>query len=431
MTHDTFKNDHTPVQANVGRRRLVQAVGAVGALTAAGAPVISQAQSKEAMRVGLVTVKTGPLASGGIDMERALVMYLKERNNTLAGRKIDLIVADSGGVPATARTKTQELVEKNKVHMLIGPLAAFEALAIDDYIAQQKIPTLSVAAAEDMTQRKANPWFVRATSTSSQCAHPMADYCAKTLKWKRMVLIADDIAYGHEMTAGFQRVFENLGGKIIQKLFSPLTVPDYGTYLAQLKTNADAVFLGFAGSNGFRFLRQFNEYGLRGKIQVVGGMTALDESVLRNMGDEALGILTSCWYSAEANNPLNRKFAPAFRKEFKYDPGFYAAATYVNGAMLEQALTNINGKFEDKAALMKALRAINVQTVRGPVSFDNYGNVVGDVYIRRVERLDGRLVNTVQYTYPNVSQFWDMKPEEFLKNPVYSRDYPPARNLES
>ena len=259
----------------------------------------------------------------------------------------------------------------------------------------------------------------------------MADYCAKTLKWKRMVLIADDIAYGHEMTAGFQRVFENLGGKIIQKLFSPLTVPDYGTYLAQLKTNADAVFLGFAGSNGFRFLRQFNEYGLRGKIQVVGGMTALDESVLRNMGDEALGILTSCWYSAEVNNPLNRKFAPAFRKEFKYDPGFYAAATYVNGAMLEQALTNINGKFEDKAALMKALRAINVQTVRGPVSFDNYGNVVGDVYIRRVERLDGRLVNTVQYTYPNVSQFWDMKPEEFLKNPVYSRDYPPARNLES
>ena len=417
--------------ADVGRRRLVQAAGAAGALTVAGMPALSQAQSKEAMRIGLITVKTGPLASGGIDMERALVMYLKERNYTLAGRKIELIVADSGGVPATARTKTQELVEKNKVHMLIGPLAAFEALAIDDYIAQQKIPTLAVAAAEDMTQRKANPWFVRATSTSSQCAHPMADYCAKTLKWKRMVLIADDIAYGHEMTAGFQRTFENLGGKIVQKMFPPLTVPDYGTFLAQLKTNVDAVFLGFAGSNGFRYLRQFNEYGLRGKVQVVGGMTALDESVLRNMGDEALGILTACWYSAEANNPLNRKFAPDFRKEFKYDPGFYAAATYVNGAVLEQALTTVKGKFEDKAAFMKALRSVNVQTVRGPVSFDNYGNVVGDVYIRRVERLDNRLVNTVQYTYPNVSQFWDMKPEEFLKSPVYSREFPPAKNLES
>jgi branched-chain amino acid transport system substrate-binding protein len=431
MQHNQPQHEQQAQQADVGRRRLVQAAGAAGALTVAGLPALSQAQSKDAMRIGLVTVKTGPLASGGIDMERALVMYLKERNYTLAGRKIELIVADSGGVPATARTKTQELVEKNKVHMLIGPLAAFEALAIDDYIAQQKIPTLAVAAAEDMTQRKANPWFVRATSTSAQCAHPMADYCAKTLKWKRMVLIADDIAYGHEMTAGFQRTFENLGGKIVQKMFPPLTVPDYGTFLAQLKTNVDAVFLGFAGSNGFRYLRQFNEYGLRGKVQVVGGMTALDESVLRNMGDEALGILTACWYSAEANNPLNRKFAPDFRKEFKYDPGFYAAATYVNGAVLEQALTTVKGKFEDKAAFMKALRSVNVQTVRGPVSFDNYGNVVGDVYIRRVERLDNRLVNTVQYTYPNVSQFWDMKPEEFLKSPVYSREFPPAKNLES
>ena len=91
----------------------------------------------------------------------------------------------------------------------------------------------------------------------------------------------------------------------------------------------------------------------------------------------------------------------------------------------------IQGKVEDKVALMKALRGVNAQTVRGPVSFDNYGNVVGDVFIRRVERKENRLVNTVQYTYPNVNQFWDMKPEEFLKNPVYSRDYPPARNLES
>src|SRR5256885_10378861 len=118
-------------------------------------------------------------------------------------------------------------------------------------------------------------------------------------------------------------------------MFPPLTVPDYVTYLAQLKTNIDGIFLGFAGSNGFRYLRQFNEYGLRGKVTPVGGMTALDEAVLRNMGDEALGIVTSCWYSAELDNPINRKFAAAFPSEFKYDPGFYAAATYVEAAVLE------------------------------------------------------------------------------------------------
>ncbi|MDE2361217.1 MAG: ABC transporter substrate-binding protein [Hyphomicrobiales bacterium] len=412
----------------MNRRDLVQGVAAsaIGAL----APAAARAEDGGPIRIGLLTVKTGPLASGGIDMERALQMFLKERGDQLAGRKIDLIVADTGGVPATARTKTQELVERNNVHCLIGPLAAFEALAIDDYIRQAQVPTLSVAAAEDMTQRHPNPWFVRATSTSAQCAHPMADYCARELKYKRMITIADDIAYGHEMCAGFQRVFEENGGKIIQKLFPPLTAPDYGAFVADLKTDADAIFLGFAGSNGFRFLRQFVEYGLKDKIQPVGGMTALDESVLRNMGDEALGIVTSCWYSAELQNPINQKFAPAFRKQFGYDPGFYAAATYVEGAVLEAALKTIGGKAEDKPAFMKALRDVKVDTARGPVSFDAYGNVVGNVYIRKVERKDGRLVNSIIKTYPDVSQFWTYDPKQFLANPVYSRTWPPAGNLE-
>jgi len=415
----------------VNRRQfLKEGLAVAGAGVAAMHAPWVRAQS-EAIRLGLMTVKTGPLASGGLDMERALVQFLRERNDTLAGRKVELSVGDSAGVPAQARTKIQELVERDKIQVMIGPLATAEALAADDYIRQQQLPTLSVAAAEDMTQRKLNPWFVRGTSTSSQSAQPLADYCYKTLKYRRMAVIADDIAYGHEMCAGFQRVFEDAGGKIVQKTFPPLTVPDYGTYLAQLKTNIDAIFLGFAGSNGFRYLRQFNEYGLRGKVTPVGGMTALDEAVLRNMGDEALGIITSCWYSAEIDNPLNRKFAAAFRAEWKYDPGFYAAATYVEGAVLEATLQAIKGKVEDKEAFMKAVRGIHVDTVRGPVRFDEYGNVVGSVYIRKVERKEGRLVNSVIYTYPNVSQFWTYDPKEFLKNPVYSRDWPPAKNLES
>ena len=407
------------------RRRFIQAAGAASL----GFPFISKAQAGP-IRLGLVTVKSGPLASGGIDMERGLVQFLRERNNTLAGRKIELLVADTGGVPAQARTKIQELVERDKIHVMIGPLDTASALAADDYIRQAQLLTLSVAAAEDMTQRKPNPWFTRGTSTSSQSAHPLADYCAKTLKYKRMITIADDIAYGHEMCAGFQRVFEESGGKVIQKLFPPLTVPDYGTYLAQLK-NADAIFLGFAGSNGFRFLRQFNEYGLRGKVAPVGGMTALDEAVLRNMGDEALGIITSCWYSAEIENAINKRFVANFRVDWKYDPGFYAAATYTEAAVLDATLEAIKGNIENKALFMKTVRGLKVETCRGEVQFDSLGNVVGNVYIRKVERKDGRLVNRVIRSYPNVSQFWTYKREEFLKNPVYSRDWPPAKNLES
>src|SRR6266850_4504733 len=400
------------------RRRFVQALG----LASLGAAVPVRAQAGP-IRLGLMTVKTGPLASGGIDMERALVQYLKEHNSTMAGRKIELLVGDSGGVPAQSRTKTQELVERDHIHVMIGPLDTASALATDDYIRQAQLLTLSVAAAEDMTQRKPNPWFTRGTSTSSQCSMPLADYAAKTLGYKRMAVIADDIAYGHEMCAGFMRVFEDAGGKVVQRMFPPLTVPDYGTYLAQLKTDIDAIFLGFAGSNGFRYLRQFNEYGLMGKVKPIGGMTALDEAVLRNMGDEALGIVTSCWYSAEIDNPVNRKFADAFRKDWKYDPGFYAAATYTEAAVLDATLQRIKGNIEDKPAFMKAVRSIKVDTCRGPVSFDQYGNVVGNVYVRRVARKEGRLVNEVVYTYPNVSQFWTYKPEEYLKNPPYTRDY--------
>ena len=409
------------------RRRFMQASGAGAA--ALGFPSIARSQSGP-IRIGLMTVKTGPLASGGIDMERALVQYLKEHNYTMAGRKVELFVADSGGVPAQSRTKIQELVERDKIHVMIGPLDAASALAADDYIRQQHLLTLSVAAAEDMTQRKPNPWFTRGTSTSSQCSMPLADYCAKTLKYKRMAVMADDIAYGHEMCAGFQRVFEDAGGKIVQKMFSPLTVPDYGTYIAQLKTNIDGIFLGFAGSNGFRYFKQFNEYGLKGKVNVVGGMTAFDEAVLRNMGDEALGIITTCWYSAEIENAINKRFAANFRVDWGYDPGFYAAATYTEAAVLDATLNAIKGRIEDKEGFMKAVRSVKVDTCRGPVSFDRFGNVVGNVYIRKVERKDGRLVNRVIHTYPNVSQFWTYKPEEFLKNPVYSRDWPPAKNLE-
>jgi len=414
---------------SLDRRSFIQGTAAAGLTLAA--PSILRAQTNEPVRIGLLTVKTGPLASGGIDMELGLKQWLAENNNMMGGKKVELTVADTGGVPANTKTKISELYERNKVHAVMGPLAAFEALAVDDYIKSQKIPTLSVAAAEDMTQRKPNPWFVRATSTSSQCAHPMAEYCAKVKGYKRMIMIADDIAYGHEMNAGFQRVFEENGGKIVQKLFSPLAVPDYGSFLAQLNPKVDAIFLGFAGSNGFRFIRQFNEYGLNGKMAIVGGMTAIDEAVLKNMGNEALGIETACWYSAELNNPINNKFAPAFRAANKYDPGFYAAATYTNAAVLDAAIRAVNGNVANKEALMAALKKTDIPTTRGPVKFDSFGNIVGDVYIRKVERKDGRLVNTVTKTYTNVSQFWTYDSKAFLANPVYSRDFPAAKNLES
>ncbi|MBI4246243.1 MAG: ABC transporter substrate-binding protein [Candidatus Rokubacteria bacterium] len=394
------------------------------------APALALAQ--EPIRVGFLTVRSGPLAAGGRQLEEGFQIFVKERNGTLSGRKLEVIYADTAGQPALTKTKTQELVERNRVHVIIGPLAAFEALAINDYIKQVEVPIVSSsAAAEDLTQRKLNPWFIRAVGTSAQVTQPVGAYAAKVLRYKRMATIADDFAYGHEGTSGFQRVFEDNGGKVVQKLWPPLNVADYGSYIAQIKPNVDALYTGFAGANGLRFLKQYAEYGLKGKIPVLGNMTNTDEGILKSMGDEALGALSAGWYSAANDTPANRKFVAAVRAEFKADPGYYTAGAYTAGLFLEAALKVVNGKIEDKPAFMKALRSVRLTDGPvGPLRLDEYGNPIMNMYIRKVERKDGRLVNSVIHTYPETSQFWTYDPKAFLANPVYSRDFPPAKNIE-
>jgi branched-chain amino acid transport system substrate-binding protein len=405
--------------------------GALAASVATSALKIPAAVAQPGpIKLGFLTVKSGALASGGLQMEQGILTFLKQRNNMIAGRPVELQTADTAGNPAQTRTKTQELVERFGVHCIIGPLAAFEALAIDDYIRSSKTPNLTVAGAEDITQRKPNPWLVRPSCTSAQCSHPMADYAAKDLKLKRAITIADDFAYGHENAAGFQRAFEDAGGKVVQKIFAPLNAPDYGTYLSQFK-DVDCLYTGHAGSNGLKIIRQISEYGLKGKFTIVGGFTPIDESLLQQMGDDALGCYSGCWYSGVLDSQINKTFVADIQRDYKVDPGVYAAETYVSCEVLEHAAKAIGGKVEDKDLLMKALKEVKLpDSLRGPLSFDDLGNCVGNVYIRKVEKKGGKNVNTVVKTYPNVSQFWTYNKDEFLKNPVYSRDYPPAKNLE-
>src|ERR1700675_1444638 len=260
----------------------------VGTALAAALPRSARAQGKP-VRIGLLTVKTGPLAQGGIKMEQGMIRFLKDRNYTLAGRKVELVVGDTGGNPAGAKSKTQELVERDNVDMIFGPLAAFELLAISEYTAQAKMPLLSLAAAEDMTQRRPNPYFIRASATSAQSMHPLADYAAKELKFKRVITIADDFAFGHEQMAGFQRVFEDAGGRVVKKLWPPLNTPDYTPYLAQI-SGVDAVVQGFAGSNPLKFMKQYRDQGL--KLPVLGGGPAGADARLKSLGAESTGLFS-------------------------------------------------------------------------------------------------------------------------------------------
>jgi branched-chain amino acid transport system substrate-binding protein len=203
-------------------------------------------------------------------------------------------------------------------------------------------------------------------------------------------------------------------------------VGDYGSTIGQISPDAEAVYAGFAGVNGLRFLKQAAEYGI--KKSILGNPTAVDEGILRLMGDEALGVVSASWYSAELDTPENKRFVDAVTKEYKVVPGFYTAGTYVAGLVLEAALTAIQGRVEDKAALVRALRETRLdKTPMGPISLDEYGKPVLNIYVRKVERKGGRLVNSIVATYPKVSQFWVFDARKVMAAPVYSRDYPALR----
>jgi branched-chain amino acid transport system substrate-binding protein len=408
--------------ARLGRRTFLK--GTAGAAIAASLPMPAIAQNKP-VKIGLLTVKTGPLAQGGIQMEQGTNLFFKDRNWTLAGRKAELVVGDTGGNPAGTKTKAQELIERDGVDMILGPLAAFELLAITDYVAAQKTPILSLAAAEDMTQRKPNPYFVRASATSAQTMHPLADYAAKDLKYKSVMTISEDFAFGYEQMGGFQRVFTDNGGKVVNKLWPPIVTPDYTPYLAQL-SGVDAVVQGFAGSNPLKFMKQYKDAGLT--LPVLGGGPAGDDALLKSFGDEAVGMITCSAYTGDLDTPSNKKLIEGMVRDTGNIPGLYAAGLYINGMVAEAALEKTGGKTDDKEKLIEALRAVSLtDTPRGPFHFDHLGNVVGNFYIRRIEKKDGKLVNTTIKTYPNVSQFWTYDEKWFLEQPVYSRDYPPLK----
>jgi branched-chain amino acid transport system substrate-binding protein len=411
---------------NVSRRTLVAgaAASAAAALTPFPAPAVAQAAP---FKLGLLTVKTGPLAQGGIQMEQGVLTYLKEQNYVLGGRKIDFVSADTGGNPAGAKTKAQELIERDKVDVILGPLAAFELYAINEYVQQQKMPTLSLAAADNLTQRTPNPYLLRASATSSQAMQPMGHYAATELKLKRVVTIAEDTAFDYEQMGGFQTAFAKDGGCVVKKLWPPLVTPDYTPYIAQIG-DCDGVNQGFAGSNPLRFMKAYADAGL--KYPVVSGETGGDDALLKSFGDEALGLVSACPYTLDNPIEANQRFVSEIMKNYNVIPGFYAAGLYVNCQVVDAGLKAAGGDAGDKQKLMAALKSVSLNdTPRGPIKFDHLNNVVGNIYIRRIGKEGAkyglRLWNKTIHTYENVGQFWTWPEKEFLAHPVYSRNYPP------
>lgn len=409
----------------MAKRRLVTCLVLIAlvALTGAG-----EAQ-KGPIKIGFLAPMTGGAAQIGKDMTNGLQMWLDENNNQIAGRKVEVIVEDTQGQPNIALNKLQKLVESDKVQVLAGGLFAHVGYALAPKVDQLQVPMLyPVMAADDLTQRKPTKWVVRNGWTSSQPNHPFGEYVAKTLGYKKIVTIANDYSFGWEQVGGFQKTFEENGGQIVQKLWPPLNTTDFAPYLSQVRRDADAVFALMVAISALRFPKQYEQAGLKGKLPLLGGGTTFDEFVLPSLGDEAIGGVSALIYSAALDTPDNKRFVTEYRKKFNKVPSYYSEVCYTTGRWINEAARAVGGDVENKEKFLAALRKVEVPDApRGPVKLDAHGNPIQNIYIRKVEKKGGELWNTVIHTYPNVSQFYNYKPDEFLKQPVYDRNYPACK----
>jgi branched-chain amino acid transport system substrate-binding protein len=391
---------------------------------------VGPAQAEGPIKIGFLSPLSGAIAQAGKDMYSGCELFWKESGWQIAGRKLEVVFEDDEGQPAMAVTKFRKLVENDKVHLVAGVILSNVAYALVPQIESQGIPTIyPINSAEDLTQRKRPKWLIRTGFSAGGNMHPFGEYAAKVLGYKKVVTIGLDYAFGWETVSGFQQTFEDNGGQVIQKLWVPLNVQDYGPYLAQVKRDADAVFVVALGRWTLLFAQQYAASGLRGRIPLIAGGTYTDEHILPQLGDESIGVISAHHYSASLDTPANRRFRAAFEKAYNRLPSFYSENCYTGARVISEAVKAIGGNVEDRAAFMAALRKVEItDSPRGPIKLDAFGNPTQNIYIRKVERVGGALQNTVIYTYPAVGQFWKYDPQEFLRQPVYSRDFPPCRH---
>src|SRR6201996_3446918 len=411
-----------------------------GSLLASGCLLLAMSLAAPAhaddLRIGFIAPTTGLLSQTGQDMVHGFQLYLDTHNGMLGGAKVDLILADSQGKPDVAVTKARQLILDDHVYLFIGGVLASEGYALAPVSTEEKTLYISsVAAADDLTQRQLSkyPYFIRTTWTSSLPNHPLGQWACQQ-GYKKVVTIAADYAFGYESVGGFQKAFEDCGGKVIQKIWPPLGNKDFGPFIPTIKSDADVIYSLMVGPMAPQFPKQLRDAGV--KLPIIAGGTSYDDYNVPFDSDQVIGDVSALMYSAALQTPKNEAFVKEFRAKYNEVPGYYAEANYTTAQMIDEALAKNGGKFPGAEKFIQTMLGLKIDAARGPVAFDDSRNPVENVYIRKVEKValfgDAKpaLWNVVIKTYPNVGQFWTYGKDAFLNKPVYSRDFPPCKYCE-
>jgi branched-chain amino acid transport system substrate-binding protein len=365
-----------------------------GALAAAVfATAAFGAHAQETLKIGLILPMTGPFASTGRQIDAATRLYLAQHGDTVAGRKVEIVLRDDAGTADTTRRIAQELVVRDKVVALAGFGLTPLALATAPIATQSKTPMVVMAAATSSII-KASPFIVRTSFTLPQATVGIAEWAAKN-GLKNVITLVTDYGPGIDAEKAFKSRFTQNGGNVPAELRVPLKNPDFAPFLQRVvDAKPDGLFVFMPSGVGGQFMKQFKERGLdQSGIRLIGTGDVTDDDILDDMGDVALGVTTSHHYSAAHDSPLNKKFVAEFgRASNGMRPNFMAVGGYDGMRVIMEGLEQTKG--DGGQALLDAMKGQAFESPRGPILIDaQTRDIVQDIYIRKVERVGGRLYN--------------------------------------
>jgi branched-chain amino acid transport system substrate-binding protein len=368
--------------------------------TLAAFPTLSlQVSAEETTKIGMITPLTGPLATNGRQLLAGAQLYIRQHGEVVAGKRIELVVRDDSGAPATSSRLAQELIVRDKVAFIAGATNTAGLIGIAPLVSEARIPTVIMLAGTSGLVAK-SPYFVRTSFTLGQSSGVVADWAISN-GIRRVVIMVSDFAPGHEAEAVFRARFTAGGGEVASALRFPLQSIDFAPYLQKARDSApDAVFVFVPSGQGDAFAKQFAELGLdKAGIRLIGTGDLTDDDLLPKMGDAVLGAVTAHFYSAAHPSAENRAFVEAFRKEYGYRPNFMAVSAYDGMHVIYEALRRCGGT-DDGDALVAAMKGLSWESPRGPMAIDaETRDVVDNIYLRKVGRIDGEFYNIEFATY--------------------------------
>jgi branched-chain amino acid transport system substrate-binding protein len=375
---------------------------AAGAVVLASAFASSGARAEDPVKIGLIVPMTGGQASTGKQIDNAVKLYMQQHGDTVAGKKIEVILKDDATLPDNTKRLAQELIVNDKVNVIAGFGITPAALAAAPLATQAKVPEVVMAAGTSIITER-SPYIVRTSFTLAQSCTIIADWAIKN-GIKRVATLTSDYAPGNDALNFFKQNFTGGGGAIVEEVKVPLQNPDFAPFLQRMKdAKPDAMFVFVPAGQGGNFMKQYSERGLdKAGIKVIGPGDVTDDDVLKDMGDAALGTVTAHLYSAAHPSAMNKEFVAAYKKAFGQRPGFMAVGGYDGIHLIYEALKKTGGK-TDGDSLIAAMKGMKWESPRGPISIDpETRDIVQNIYIRKVEKVDGELYNVEFATFEGV-----------------------------